>query len=247
MTLASDGLFNAKAYRFTYADATARGAASGFAPGDVGALALQLDNASLWILTDDSPATWAAVGGVAVDAEDVAYDNGTSGLAATDVQAALDEIAAGAGGGGGVVLQLDYRAVADLHNGTAVSAATWTDIIGNENFDVDDAGSIVEIAIGGMVMLKSTAGGSANVGVRFVVDSAGTPVTKVIGGSIIQTISTYDNVFGGVQPVKLTGLSAGTHTIKPQVYCHLAADLVCRPTTVPDRESLYMQVTEFLP
>jgi hypothetical protein len=33
-----------------------------------------------------------AVGGGASDAEDVAYDNGTSGLAATDVQAALDEI-----------------------------------------------------------------------------------------------------------------------------------------------------------
>jgi hypothetical protein len=65
MTLATDGLANCKAYRWTYADATARGAASGFAAADVGALALQLDDASLWILTDDSPATWVNVAGSA--------------------------------------------------------------------------------------------------------------------------------------------------------------------------------------
>lgn len=34
------------------------------------------------------------------DAEDIGYDNGASGLAATDVQAAIDELAAGGGGGG---------------------------------------------------------------------------------------------------------------------------------------------------
>jgi hypothetical protein len=34
-------------------------------------------------------------------AEDVTYDNGVSGLTATDVQAAIDEIVAGGGGGGG--------------------------------------------------------------------------------------------------------------------------------------------------
>lgn len=67
MTLAPDGLYNAKSYRWTYADATARAAASGFAAGDVGALALQLDNASLWLLSDDSPATWVAVGGTFTD------------------------------------------------------------------------------------------------------------------------------------------------------------------------------------
>jgi hypothetical protein len=35
-----------------------------------------------------------------IDAEDVDYDNGASGLTATDVQAAIDEIAASGGGGG---------------------------------------------------------------------------------------------------------------------------------------------------
>lgn len=65
MTIATDGLFNCKPYKYTYADATARGAASGFVPADVGVLALQLDNASLWLLSDDSPVTWVQIGGSA--------------------------------------------------------------------------------------------------------------------------------------------------------------------------------------
>jgi hypothetical protein len=64
MTLHSDITIanNHKAHAFEYADATARGAAT---PGasDVGKLALQLDDYSLWILEDDSPLTWTAVGG----------------------------------------------------------------------------------------------------------------------------------------------------------------------------------------
>ncbi|MCI0554086.1 MAG: hypothetical protein L0287_24315, partial [Anaerolineae bacterium] len=50
-------------YSFTYADETEREAATGFVPADVGKLARQLDDNSLWMLTDDDPATWVAVGG----------------------------------------------------------------------------------------------------------------------------------------------------------------------------------------
>lgn len=67
MTLATDGLYNAKCYKYTYADATARAAATGFTAAEVGTLALQLDNASLWLLSDDSPVTWVAVGGTFTD------------------------------------------------------------------------------------------------------------------------------------------------------------------------------------
>ena len=48
-------------YAWSYADQTAREAASGFAAGDVGKLALQEDDDSLWILTATTP-TWVAVG-----------------------------------------------------------------------------------------------------------------------------------------------------------------------------------------
>lgn len=62
MTLAADGLQNAKAYKYTYADATARAAATGFVATDTGALALQLDNATLWMLTATTP-TWTPIAG----------------------------------------------------------------------------------------------------------------------------------------------------------------------------------------
>lgn len=46
---------------FEYASASARSAASGFLPGDVGKLAWQTDNNTLWILTATTP-TWQVVG-----------------------------------------------------------------------------------------------------------------------------------------------------------------------------------------
>jgi hypothetical protein len=60
MTLATDGLQNTKVYKYTYADATARTGASGFVSTDVGAIALQLDNGSLWMLASVAP-TWTAL------------------------------------------------------------------------------------------------------------------------------------------------------------------------------------------
>jgi hypothetical protein len=50
-------------HNWEYADETAREAATGFTADDVGKLARQLDDNSLWMLTDDSPATWQEVGG----------------------------------------------------------------------------------------------------------------------------------------------------------------------------------------
>lgn len=62
MTLASNGLANAIPFRWTYADATARAAASGFTSADLYSLALQLDNGTIWILTATTP-TWVAAAG----------------------------------------------------------------------------------------------------------------------------------------------------------------------------------------
>jgi hypothetical protein len=49
------------AHSFEYADTTAREAATGFTSDDVGKLSRQLDDNTLWMLTDDSPVTWKAV------------------------------------------------------------------------------------------------------------------------------------------------------------------------------------------
>ncbi len=62
-SLAASGLANVVAYSFVYADATAREADTGFTAADTGKLARQLSNNSLWMLIDDSPVTWIAVGG----------------------------------------------------------------------------------------------------------------------------------------------------------------------------------------
>ncbi len=48
-------------YQWTYADAAARTSATGFVATDVGKLARQLDNNSLWMLTATTP-TWVALG-----------------------------------------------------------------------------------------------------------------------------------------------------------------------------------------
>jgi hypothetical protein len=53
-------------YNWSYADAAARTAATGFVAADVGKLARQLDDDSLWMLTDDSPETWVQIGGTGV-------------------------------------------------------------------------------------------------------------------------------------------------------------------------------------
>lgn len=49
-------------YRWSYADTATREAASGFDAGDVGKLALQEDNNTLWMLTATTP-TWQQIGG----------------------------------------------------------------------------------------------------------------------------------------------------------------------------------------
>jgi hypothetical protein len=53
-------------YQWSYADATARGAATGFVANDVGKLSRQLDDNSFWVLTDESPIAWVRLG-IAVD------------------------------------------------------------------------------------------------------------------------------------------------------------------------------------
>jgi hypothetical protein len=112
-------------YAFEYADATERGAATGFSGSDVGKFARQLDDNSIWMLVDDSPVTWEGIGGgdagevdsvfgrtgavVAsagdYDADQVDFDaTGLGNTNATDLQEALEDfdaaITAATGSGG---------------------------------------------------------------------------------------------------------------------------------------------------
>ncbi len=61
LTPSSGGIHVIQSYE--YANAAARTGATGLVPADVGRVARQLDNNSFWVLTDDSPVTWAAMSG----------------------------------------------------------------------------------------------------------------------------------------------------------------------------------------
>lgn len=52
-------------YALSYATAAARTGAIGLLPADVGKVARQTDNETYWVLTDDSPVTWAELTGTA--------------------------------------------------------------------------------------------------------------------------------------------------------------------------------------
>jgi len=54
------------AVTFTYADSTARLAATGFTSADINKIAIQQNDTSCWMLIDDSPITWKSLSGVDV-------------------------------------------------------------------------------------------------------------------------------------------------------------------------------------
>lgn len=52
-------------YAFSYANSTARAAATGFTSLDVGKFARQVDSNTIWMLTNHSPISWAQIGAAA--------------------------------------------------------------------------------------------------------------------------------------------------------------------------------------
>lgn len=69
-------------YNWSYADATARLAATGFVAADVGKFARQLDNNTLWMLINHSPITWKQLNGGSSDTSAIHVDvaNEISGI-----------------------------------------------------------------------------------------------------------------------------------------------------------------------
>lgn len=100
-------------YTWEYSTESARTAATGFTATDVGKFARQLSDNTIWMLSNHDAITWSQVGGAsgasgdmsastydptsvgadAFDSVNHAYSNTTSGLTASNVQAAIDEVA----------------------------------------------------------------------------------------------------------------------------------------------------------
>lgn len=196
---------------------------------------IRIDNEIL-IVTNVSGTTWT-VTRAAESTLAVAHNNGASVAhiltAGGLVQAIQDS----------VDIRLDYTAAVDLHSGTTVPANTWTDLGANQSFTVVSASSVIEIAVRGMALVGNSGTINTEISSRIVIDSAGTPITRMLGGDTLNDGGAYINPLSS-SGVNVTGLTPGTHTIKTQVLANVASTLICRPATFPNSESYAIQVTE---
>jgi hypothetical protein len=172
---------------YVYADAAARAAATGFAAADVGKFAWQQDDDTIWILTDDSPITWAQVGGAA-----------SGGLVDYDIQ----RYAAGS-------ITLNSTSWADVSGPADLSVnASTGDLIevgvsflwGSENLEAYlDFASIVAAS-----PVNYISGGTAGASNRGVVgwQALQGSVNTVIAGSILYVVQAGD-ISGGTVTLRL--------------------------------------------
>ena len=128
-----------------------------------------------------------------------------------------------------ITVRLNAVETTDFANGTLLTQNVWTDFKTNQNFTVGKSTSTIMINITCSALQgQSTSGAEVS---RVVLDSAGTPQTLNWGGSYSVT-TTYSNPFSGGTALYITGLSAGTHTIKTQVLSQGTGNAsYCRPAT----------------
>lgn len=135
-----------------YADATARGAASGFVAADVGKVAWQQSDDTFWLLKDDSPITWVQIGGTG-------SPTGSAGgaLAGTYPNPDLDSAIAGSG--------LGFSS-----NVVSVNVDDSTIEINTDTLRVKDAG----------VTVAKLATAAKETTINVVIDGAGATITTGI-------------------------------------------------------------------
>ncbi len=140
-------------------------------------------------------------------------------------------------------IRLDYVETTDIANGLAIGTSTWTDLCPNKNFDVAGTTSVIQIAMRGAALCGF--GTAAEIASRLNIDSGGTPIYAKVTGTTTGGGAGVVNPLGGCT-FSLTGLSAGTHTVKVQLFADAASNLAyCRCSSNPDTESLAIQVLEF--
>lgn len=142
---------------------------------------------------------------------------------------------------------LNYVESSDLGAGVAISNNTWTDIKGNQNFTVADAGSIVLISPRCGMICGGQASGGMDIMSRIVIDSAGTPRNRYMGANRVVVAGQYSNPWAGNGAVAEVGLSAGVHTIKFQIrvsYGSTGANWYLRAGSVPEQEYLACDIVE---
>lgn len=141
---------------------------------------------------------------------------------------------------GSATLLLDYVKSND-QSGVSLTGGTWLDITPDQTITKTASDSTLEIVVRAVAQIADTTGGDDFMLAQVVLDSAGTPVTKPLAGDITSDDG-FHNPFIGNSPIFLTGISAGSHTIKVQVQTSGGGSLYCRPSG--GQEFLTMQVIE---
>lgn len=135
------------------------------------------------------------------------------------------------------VLRLVYAASTNLLSGAALTAATWADLQANQNFTVSSTASV--LLVHARVGMLVTAAGAFNCALRALVD--GTQAEKLTNEW--GAASTFVGLGGG--SFAMTGLAAGTHTIKLQVIADVTATAYCRASSVPTYEFCLLTIEEY--
>jgi hypothetical protein len=146
-------------------------------------------------------------------------------------------------GTAGTALLLDYAHAADISNQATVSNTPY-DIISNQNFTVaGGTGSVIEVCVRGFGFFVDAV--DQQIYTTIVIDSAGTPVTKLLTAVENTNTSTVDRInFLQGGSYYLTGLAAAVHTVKLTVTTVGGANhFYCRANTGP-AEFLHVQIIE---
>ena len=146
--------------------------------------------------------------------------------------------------GGTSSLLLNYIPGTDIASGVSFTADTWQDLTTNQSFTVTNSTKVIAISVS--CMMQFTQGSNLNnVICRMVIDSAGTPVNRIIGGSMNIVASNYCNPFAGAGTQYFTGLSAASHTVKLQLRSvGFTGTGYLRPSSDPNTESLTIAVVQ---
>ena len=214
-------------HNWEYADAAARTAATGFGPSDVHKLALQLDENSLWMLADDSPPTWQAVGTgggggggtVTSVAMTVPADLSVSGspittagtLALTRNTQTANRVLAGPASGGAAVPAYRALVAADL----PTHAHATGDITGLTEAVQDIVGAMIIAGTNmGTITYDDTAGTVTVNGLALSTEQVQDIVGSMVQAGANVTV-TYDDTLGTL-PIAATGGGGGGVTVEEE-------------------------------
>jgi len=155
-------------YNWEYADAAARTGAAGLVATDVGKLARQTDDDTLWMLVDDSPVTWVQVGSLVATRRQFVWIIGspavsTIGQIRIPWAATVERVDSNTQGGTSCTFNVEERAVlgaggTDVLAVDMVADATGETVVGGFNNDSLAAGNYLTLdisAVSGVVTFVS--------------------------------------------------------------------------------------------